>query len=315
MDVLDVLTGYQGAAIVTAACRLGVFDVLGDRPCPADEVAARLRTAPGPTRALLDSLVALGLVSAGYTAAPDAAPLRSGGELALVVAKEAVLARLWQDLDQVVRTGRPLLAPWAERVARDPEGVLGFLGALEVLARRTGPPLHELPELAPGRRVLDVGGGLGSYARALAAAGSQVTLVDLPVVAGAARERLRDVAGVTVVAADVLTAPACGVEPAGHDAALVSHLLHDLPADQGIAVLRAAAAAVRPGGAVVVNEFAGDAGPDGFGPRFDLMMRLETGGAAYPVDDLVEMLRSAGLGAVRRVAFPEPVTVLCGEVR
>lgn len=319
MDLLEVLGGYQGGAVVTAAHRLGVFDALDARPVAVGVLAGKLDAEEAPLRALLDSLVPMGLAGradGGYVAAPGADALRAGGELSLVVDKESVFARLWQDLDQVVRTGEPLLAPWRTRLERAPDAALAFLDALEVLARLTGPPLHELPELAPGRRVLDVGGGVGSHARALAGAGSLVTLVELPVVATGARERLADVAGrVTVLAADVETAPACGVEPGTFDAALVSHLLQELPdAVAGVEVLRAAAAAVRPGGTVVVNEFAGDAGPGGFGPRFDLMMRLETGGAAYPVAELERMLRAAGLARLRRVPFPEPATVLCGEV-
>lgn len=319
MDLLEVLSGYQGGAVVTAAHRLGVFDALGAQPVTVDVLAGKLDAQEEPLRALLDSLVPMGLAGrsgGGYVAAPGADGLRAGGELGLVVTKEAVFARLWQDLDRVVRTGEPLLASWRTRLEREPAAALAFLDALEVLARVTGPPLHELAELAPGRRVLDVGGGTGSYARALAGAGSLVTIVELPMVAEGARQRLADVAErVTVRAADVETAPACGVEPGTFDAALVSHLLQELPdADAGVAVLRAASEAVRPGGTVVVNEFARDEGPGGFGARFDLMMRLETGGAAYRVAELERMLRAAGLVRPRRAPFPGPAAVLCAEV-
>jgi len=62
----------------------------------------------------------------------------------------------------------------------------------------------------------------------------------------------------------------------------------------------------------VVNDFAGDAGPGAFGPMFDVMMRVETGGAAYPLVTLLSMVESAGFTDVAAVALPEPLTVITG---
>jgi hypothetical protein len=318
-DLLALLTGYQVPAIVTAAQRVELFDAFDGAAASAETIAERIATAYQPTRALLDSLVAVGLVQRepeGYTLAPQAAAdLGRHGALARVVDKEAVFARLWLDLDQVIRTGTPLLAPWRERLHTDPEGARAFLEALDVLAERAGPPLHRLPELAPGRHVVDVGGGLGAYARQLVCAGCTVTLVDLPVVAAWARQHLAELAPrITVVAADAVADPACGVAPASHDAAVVSHVVHDLPEPQAVAVLTGAAAAVRTGGHVVVNDYAGDRGPDAFGPLFDMMMQVETGGRAYPEAALGEMMVNAGLRRIRRAPFAEPWTVLVGTV-
>jgi hypothetical protein len=75
-------------------------------------------------------------------------------------------------------------------------------------------------------------------------------------------------------------------------------------------VLEAVHDAVGPGGAVVVNDFARDAGPGPFGPLFDVMMRVETGGSAYPITALVGFLRETGFGRIRRLGFPPPFTVL-----
>jgi hypothetical protein len=71
-------------------------------------------------------------------------------------------------------------------------------------------------------------------------------------------------------------------------------------------------AADAPGGTIVVNDFAGDAGPGAFGPMFDVMMRVETGGAAHPLGALRAMMESAGFEDVTVVDLPEPLTVLKG---
>jgi len=47
---------------------------------------------------------------------------------------------------------------------------------------------------------------------------------------------------------------------------------------------------------------------------FDVMMRVETGGAAYPLATLRSMLEAAGLQEVHAVEVPEPVTLLMGRV-
>lgn len=315
--LLEVLTGYQGAAVVAAACRTGLVDALGPTPATAGDLAARAGTAVGPTRALLDALVGLGLVVAddagavrGYAAGELTVRLRAHGDLRLVVDKEAFFARLWTCLDTTLRTGRPLLPPWRERLAATPDVARRFLEALVTLAAETGPDLTALPELGPGRRVVDVGGGLGSYAVPLAGAGADVTLVDLPPVAAWAAEHLAGGPAVRVVAADALAEPACGVEPGSADAVLLAHVLHDLDDAEARALLARAREALRPGGALVVLEIPGE-GP--YGALFDLMMRVETPGRARTADELHALLREASVVDVVDAPYPRPVLVTVGR--
>ena len=313
--LIDVITGYQNAAVVTAAVRLGVFDVLDDGEHTLDEVAAALDVDAGNLAALLAALTHLGLVAASgekYTASSYARErLPRGGDMSLVVEKEAVFADAWLQLDRAIATGKPTMESWSSRLETNPAQARSFLEALDVLATISGPPLHELEQLAPGKRVVDVGGGLGTYARAIQAAGSAVTLVELPAVLPWAEEVLAG-SGVAVIAADVLSHDSCGVEPASMDAALVSHLLHDLPEDDGVELLRRAARALANGGALVVNDFAADSGPGAFGALFDVMMRVETPGAAHTRTTLRSMMGAAGFENIEIVPYPEPLTVLTG---
>lgn len=328
--LLQVLTGYQGAAVVAAACRTGLMDALAatsaSASASADALAARAGTAPGPTRSLLEALAGLGLVvvtndgagTARYAAAELVGRLRSGGDLRAVVDKEAFFARLWNGLDTTLRTGGPLLSPWRARLVNEPDVARRFLEALVTLAREIGPDLSLLPELGRDRRVVDVGGGLGSYAVPLALAGAAMTLVELPTVAGWARERLAgsvvgaQVGGrqVDVVAADALTEPACGVGPGSADAVLLAHVLHDLDDDDARTLLTRAGEALRPGGAVVVVEIPGE-GP--YGSLFDLMMRVETPGRARTAAELHALLREAAMVDVRDAPYPRPVLVTVGR--
>lgn len=315
---IDLLTGYQPAMVIMAAQRLSVFDALGQEPTQLTEIASELGVDALALGSLLESLVGLGLARGsadGYTATSfTAGRLVDGSDMALVIGKEAFLAGAWLSLDKAVQSGSPILAPWRSRLVNDPETAHQFLDALNVLAHHTGPQPWTFPEMAPGKKVLDVGGGFGHYARHLVEAGSSVVLVDYPEVIEAARQRLRDVpeSSLELIATDLLTEPSCGVERGSMDAALVSHMLHDLSIGDGIELLARVAAALKPGGTVVVNDFAGDAGPGAFGPLFDVMMRVETGGAAYPLDVLVSMVEDAGFGDVVVIDLPEPLTVISG---
>jgi SAM-dependent methyltransferase len=322
MDIfafIGMLTGYQSAMLIMAAERLSLFDALGDGPRTVDDIAGELDLDGPALDALLRSLVAIGLAGhsdGGFTGTAFGADHLSGGrDLALVVQKEEYFARAWLSLDDVVRSGLPVLEPWRIRLRSEPATTHMFLSALNVLAKHTGPRLWELPELAPGKRVLDVGGGFGYYARRLVEAGSTVVLVDLFDVVAAVGDQVADLpeGSVKLVAADVMTEPSCGVDEGSCDAAIVSHMLHDLSVDDGIDLLRRVRSALAPGGALVVNDFAGDAGPGAFGPMFDVMMRVETGGAAYPLATLRSMIESAGFGEVTVLDLPEPLTVMTGR--
>ncbi|NOY57019.1 MAG: methyltransferase domain-containing protein [Actinobacteria bacterium] len=317
---IDLLTGYQPAMVVMAARRLGVFENLTSEPCDVADMAATIGVDAAALGALLRSLAGIGLAvedGGRFATTPFVAAHMAGGrDLALVIEKEEYFARAWLSLGDVVRTGRPALEPWKSRLASDPATAHMFLDALNVLAEHTGPRPWDLPELAPGRRVLDVGGGFGYFAFRLAEAGSAVVLVDLPPVIEALERRLNTLPDVSIelIAVDVMTAPSCGVDAGSVDAALVSHMVHDLSEEEGVDLLRRVCSAVRSGGTVVVNDFAGDVGPGAFGPLFDVMMRVETGGAAYPLATLRSMLEAAGLQEVRAVEVPEPVTLLMGRV-
>ncbi|MCD4533567.1 acetylserotonin O-methyltransferase [Nocardioides sp. cx-169] len=310
--VIDLVTGYQPAAALVAAGRLGVYDCLADGPLSPAAVSDAISTDAGATRALLDALVGVELLTTDgsrYALTSAARRLASDGDLRLVAEKEAYFARVWLSLEDSVRTGVPQLAPWATRLATDPEQARSFLEALVVLAETTGPDLTSV--IPTGSRVADLGGGLGAYAAPLAAAGHTVTLVDLPPVAAWAASVLP--ASVSVSPVDLLSPHAAStVGTASYDVALLSHLLHDLTDDDCATVLRVAHEILAPGGRVVVFELPGDP-PGAFGPLFDLMMHVETPGRARRLAELVALVEQAGFSNVHVSAkHPLPHGVVVG---
>ncbi|HZG88879.1 MAG TPA: class I SAM-dependent methyltransferase [Pseudonocardia sp.] len=163
--------------------------------------------------------------------------------------------------------------------------------------------------LPAGARVLDVGGGPGAYARALAGAGHRVRLLDLtPTHVELAR------AGDPPLDAAVADARALPEPDAAYDATLLlGPLYHLTSAADRIAALREAVRVTRPGGRVVAAAISRFAGPIDFAATARLSDRLlaEAGklrvdgvndGAngfthAYfhRVEELVDECRAAGL--------------------
>jgi SAM-dependent methyltransferase len=319
-DPLELLELYQRSAVVAAACRTGIADVLaaggGESLCP-EAVAARAGTHPGATRALLGAMTALGLATrgpGGYALTEAAAVLARSHprSLAAVVDKEWFFYRAWSELDGAVRDGHARVRPWRERLARDPLQALSFLEALDDLAAHFGGELPALAGLVEGGRLLDVGGGAGSHAAALTRAVPRLTAVvlDLAPVEAVLRRRHPELA---FVAGD-LEAPRFG-RPVGErwDAVLLANVLHDHPPEAARRIVGEAAALVRPGGTVLVYEWALPDGGDvpAAVALFGLMMLVENeGGAAYTESQLTGWLREAGLAEVRLRRGSGPIVVL-----
>jgi SAM-dependent methyltransferase len=313
VNPLEAATAYQQSAVVAAACATGVADAIAAGPRPAAAVAADLGTSPRATRGLLGAMVALGLADhgpAGYALSADGAVLASSHpeSVTRIVAKEWFFYQAWAGLPESVRDGHARIPPWRDRLAADPARSLDFLRALDDLAARLGAELAALAALSGPGRLLDVGGGAGSHAAALARAvpGLEATVLDLPAVEPVLRERHPELA---FVPGD-LDQPRFGRPPGERwDAVLLANILHDHPADRGRAIVTAAASLLAPGGTLLVYDWLLD--EDGDTPAaaalFDLMMLIENeGGAAWTASQVTAWLEAAGLTAVevRRGAGP-----------
>jgi len=316
-EPLDLLTGYQGAAIVAAAVETGIAAAIADGERPAQEVAATLGTDPRATGYLLGAMVALGLAEAtasgfrlsgsGACLAPDA-----DGSIAEIVRKEWFFYRAWAGLAESVSDGHARIAPWRERLASDPGTSLAFLRALDDLADRFGGGLPALAGLEHGGRLLDAGGGAGSHAARLEAAvdGLTATVLDLPEVEPVLRERHPELA---FVAGD-LELPRFG-RPEGEswDWVLLANVLHDHPPDRCRELVAEAAALLAEGGGLVIYEWV--LGEDRVSPpavaMFSLMMLVENeGGGTWTEAEIAGWVERAGLVAEPLRRDQGPIAVL-----
>ncbi len=188
-------------------------------------------------------------------------------------------------LAATLRTGRPPDDVSAgDRATRE-----RFMRAMrDVTAPRIPEVLAAVGAAPPGGRLLDVGGAPGVHARAFAGDGWDVTVLDLP-------ETLR-IGAPGLAAAGVACVPGDATEalPDGPwDAVHLGNLVHLLDRGDAAALIARAAAALRPGGLLLIGEVLGDRSSQG--PGFGVMMLVSTpGGDAWTEDDYRRWMAAAG---------------------
>ncbi|MDQ4020152.1 MAG: class I SAM-dependent methyltransferase [Actinomycetota bacterium] len=286
----------QVASAFDAAARLGILDHLEQTPACADEVAQHCATAPAATHLLLDALDALGLLRRGHD-----------GRYATTAAAAwfTTLAAGWSRLDQVVRTGQPLVP------ADTPAGAAElYPEVVPVLSRLFAPAVQRAAELlAPVRgEVLDVGAGAAPWSIALAAADptAQVTALDLPEVLRTTR-RTVEAAGLGTRfefrAGDMFTAE---LPQAAYDVIILGNVCHLFSPDANRTLLQRLRSALRDGGTLAIVDALPSEDPEERRSLslYSLGLRMRTSaGAVHPLDAYATWIQEARYGAVRAISL------------
>lgn len=268
------LTSGFAPLIVGAAVQHRVFDLLERGPRTAEQVASESGASLRGIRAVMNALIGLKFLSKDdggryvLTAESSAYLVRGkpqflGAQLdELQVRWRATAAetgrwRMWLDINDVVRTGRP-----AAPVNLEQHGGEYFKGFVETLFASNYPAARTLAEslsIAENERpdrVLDLAAGSGVWGIALARKSPRVTVtaVDWPGVLEITRtvvKRCGLLHRFEFVPGD-LQAVDFGV---GHNIAILGHILHTEGAIRSLALLKRTFDALRPGGIVVIADF------------------------------------------------------------
>jgi acetylserotonin N-methyltransferase len=296
--------------VVLAADQLGVFELLRDRPATLDELCARAGLLRRSALALTTALAAMGFLvqyrgrfqlthSARVYLLSDSEfywvpMLGSAGYGHLT--SEALMRSL-----QTENLGEN------DRVTRRWER--GEMSAEDAHAANQRFHSHSFPaalgmahshEFRGVHRLLDVAGGSGCYAIALALRHSHMrcTVADLPPVANDARsyiERYDCQARVDTFGFNMFT----DSWPTGYDAVLMTNVLHDWDPDRRTQLATSAFNALPPGGRLFIHEILLNDSQDGPLPAalFSVMM-LGTRGKQLSFAELDDLGREAGFADV-----------------
>ncbi len=317
--------GFAPVIMLDAAVRLGVFDALLAGPLVSDEVAQCCRTSTRGTRPLLDALAALGFLNkenGRYSLTPESATF-------LVTTSPAFLGAFvhhyvhnllpaWQQLETVVRTGKP-----AKNLDSEHQGAAffrDFVPALFAMSQAAARVLAEtiLRERGSGPiRVLDVGAGSAVFGIAFAAGNpnATVTAADWKDVLDVAREitsRANVMDRFSFAEGDMFESGF----GSNFDVATLGNVLHMEGPERCQTLLRKVYCSLAPGGTIAIIEYVPDDDRTGEPVHliFAVNMLVNTAkGDTYTFREITQWLLEAGFQNVRRVDTPSPSPAILAD--
>jgi len=314
--LLRLITAYWESQTLFTANRVGLFEALAEGPLSLEAVAAALDTQPRPTRLLLKACIGLGLVvedTDGFRNSPLA-------QVFLVPGTEAYLGNAirysdnlydtWGRLEQTLREDRPALAE-ETYLGTDPEKTRQFVYGMHNRALGIGKALVTLVDLSGRRRLLDIGGGPGTYSALLTLRypGLQAQVLDLPEVVAIAKEIVAGMGAterVSCLPGDYLKT----AFPGGNDVVLISGVLHRETGATCRDLIERAKASLEPGGLLILSDVFTDAGggTPAFAALFGLNMLLTApNGGVHADADVAAWLTAAGCKDITIRPFPPPL--------
>lgn len=317
--LFDLCAGYVYSQVLLACVELRLFELLRERPLSAADLSAHLSLPRDSAERLLAAAVSLNLLErregGRFGLGPLGAASLGNPGIAAMVTHGSVLYRDLADPVALLRRGRgeTELAgfwPYATGLATDAGSIAPYTRLMAASLPLVAEQVLDAYSFRFNRSLLDIGGGDGSFLSAVArqSPAIRLALIDLPPVADLARARFeREGLGgrAIAIAGDILSDPL----PPGHDVVSLIRVIHDHDDGPALAILRAAWAALAPGGTLVLAEPMSDAA--GAGPVGDAYFSfyLMTMGSGRPrsAETLEGLLRQAGFVRIRRCPTPVPL--------
>lgn len=289
------------------AAELGIADLLTHHPCTAEELAHKTQTHGGALYRVLRALAGVGIFSQDAEGRFSLAPLgillrtdvaASQRFFAIMMGSEFHAA--WGELLHSVQTGEPGFQkrfgmPFFQHMSENSERHSIYDAAMTQIHGSETEPMLDAYDFGAFRTVVDIGGGNGLTLAAILKRhpATQGIVFDLPAVADRARSTLSRWG----------LSDRCRIEggdffssvPAGADAYLLRHVIHDWEDREAIVILSKCREAVRPDGKILVVETVIPPGNEpSFGKWLDLMMLL-VGGRERTKEEYCRLFSAAGL--------------------
>ncbi len=313
-ELLKMSGSYWSACTLHAGVKLDLFTPLSVAPATAAELALRAGLSERGVTMLLDALTALDLLhkeDGVFSNTPFAAEFLSTTSpkyLGHIIKHHHHLVEGWAQLDKSVQSGEPV----RNRVSHEPSETEreSFLLGMFNLAMMMAPKIVPQIDLTGRRRLLDLGGGPGTYAIHFCMQNPelQATIFDLPASRQFAENTVAQFSmqeRVAFQAGDFQQDEIDG----RYDVAWLSHVLHGEGEAGCRNMLQKAVTALEPGGLLLVQEFIleDDRANPVFPALFSLNMLLGTAdGKAYSASELTALLQQAGLENIERLPLDLP---------
>ncbi|MFQ5600841.1 MAG: methyltransferase [Candidatus Krumholzibacteriia bacterium] len=319
LKVADVVNGFAASRILHVAVKLDVFSKLADEGKTAAQLSTLLGVDTHALELLLNALTAMGFLrkeSERFEDTPVSHTYLSKRGPKYLGHLIRHWSRRWDDwgkLEESLRTGKPVRKP--DMYQNDPKELEDFIRGMHQLAIARGDAryMSRAIPLRRCRKLLDVGGGPGTYAAMFCRANRnlQATVMDLPATLRVTRKILRefDMTGrVGTMSGDYRSDK---IKGAPYDVALLSNILHAEDEETNRKLLRNVHDALVPGGILIVKDhvLSADHTEPRNGAVFALHMFLGTYGRTYSFVEISSWMQAAGFQDMVEVPVEEPVNV------
>ncbi len=298
----------MSSRVVQTAWSLGVFERLASGPQPATALAHEVGADPAGLEALLVACTALGMLERSsdgrYRNTAMAESIHASTALGAVVEDAVGLYQDWVALPDAIRRGSDRTLPAYD----EPNALRAYLSGVAATSAPEAARLVESHDFGDVRRVLDIGGGSGTYAIAFCRRWPKlrVDLMDRPTVVPIANEVIA-AAGLSrrirVRADDYRVA----TWQADYDLVLLMNVLHQEPAPEAQGLVGRAARALTVGGRLAVQDLC--LGPTSSGPAMAALLGvnlyLRQSGRVHAISSVNGWLEAQGLVVSERTQHPQ----------
>ena len=320
--LFDLCAGFVYTQVLTSCVRLGLFETIAERPQSLEALSLRLSLAPDVTHRLLLAAISLELVElrgeGRYGLGPLGAAMIGNPAVFKMVEHHALLYRDLQDPVALLRGEHPpteLARYWGYAGAEPPTAlseaqVASYSGLMSASQPFVAEDVLDAYRLDRHRCVMDVGGGEGTFLRAVGSRIPSVRLMlfDLPAVAARATgffERDGLSARAESHGGDFFNDQL----PVGADLVTLLRVVHDHDDDRVLTLLRAVRRVLPPDGALLLAEpMAGTPGAEPMADAYFGFYLLAMGrGRARTAEELTALLEKAGFDRVRLLPARRPL--------
>jgi predicted O-methyltransferase YrrM len=312
-QLLEISGSYWRSCTLHAGVKLGIFTVLGADARTSAEIARTIEGDRRGVEALLNALTAMNLLGrkggkyANTELSAAFLSTKSPQYIGHIIMHHHHLVASWSQLDQSVQSGAPVRESSSQS---DEAWRESFLMGMFNMAMMIAPQLVRSMDLSDRRRLLDLGGGPGTYAIhfCLNNPSLKATVYDLPTTRPFAQRTIEQFQLADRIGFEAGNYLEDKVE-GSYDAVWLSHILHAEGPHDCRGILQKAASVLEPGGMLIVHDFILNDTLDGppFPALFALNMLLGTPhGRAYSEKQIGDMLAEAGAAEIKRVPVQTP---------
>jgi ubiquinone/menaquinone biosynthesis C-methylase UbiE len=322
----EMIRGYWLSQAIYAAAKFGIADLLQAGPRSVEDLAAATATNAGALYRLLRALASVGIFAEEghrrFALTPLAESLRSdvpGSKRALALMSGDEQFRAWAEIEYSIRTGQTAFEkvfgePVFDYLSQHPDKARIFDGAMVGIHGRESSAIADAYDFSRIQTLADIGGGNGSQLTAILQRHPHLRgiLFDLPHVIERARERLTN-AGL-LDRCELVAGSFFDRLPAGADAYLMRHIIHDWDEAKCHTILKNCHRAMTASSKLLVVESVIPPGNEPFGGKIlDLVMLLIPGGQERTEEEYRVLFQQANFRRSRVIPTASEVSVIEAE--